>query len=63
MYVSLLPQAIIELHEDEDFQQDACQPRMLGIVDEVRNNAAGIAKYNSDEAVMHVLRKLRRFQV
>jgi hypothetical protein len=60
---AVLLQAMNELHEDEDFQADASQARMLGIVDEVRGNLAALARYNDDAAVMHVLSKLRRFQV
>ena len=56
-------QAINELHEDDDFQQDAGQSRMLGIVDEIRTSAGAMAKYEKDAAVVHVLKKLRRFQV
>ena len=56
-------QAINELHEDEDFQQDAGQSHILGIVDEIRSNSAAMAKYEKDATVMHVLKKLRRFQV
>lgn len=56
-------QAINELHEDDDFQQDAGQSRMLGIVDEIRTSASAMASYEKDAAVMHVLKKLRRFQV
>ena len=56
-------QAINELHEDDDFQQDAGQSRMLGIVDEIRTSASAMANHEKDAAVMHVLKKLRRFQV
>ena len=56
-------QAINELHEDEDFQQDAGQSHILGVVDEIRTDASAMAKYEKDAVVMHVLKKLRRFQV
>ena len=56
-------QAINELHEDEDFQQDAGQSHILGVVDEIRSNSAALAKHEKDAGVMHVLQKLRRFQV
>ena len=56
-------QAINDLHEDEDFQQDAGQSHILGVVDEIRSNSAAMAKYEKDATVMHVLQKLRRFQV
>ena len=56
-------QAINDLHEDEDFQQDAGQSHILGVVDEIRTDSSAMAKYEKDDVVMHVLRKLRRFQV
>jgi len=56
-------QAINDLHEDEDFQKDASETRMLEVVDEVRLNALALKKYEDDATVMHVLTKLRRFQV
>ena len=56
-------QAINDLHEDEDFQQDAGQSHILGVVDEIRSNSAAMTKYEKDATVMHVLQKLRRFQV
>ena len=56
-------QAINDLHEDEDFQQDAGQSHILGVVDEIRSNSAAMAKYEKNATVMHVLQKLRRFQV
>jgi len=56
-------QAINELHEDEDFQGDAGQKHILGVVDEIRTNSAAMAKYEKDDVIMHVLKKLRRFQV
>ncbi len=36
---------------------------MLGIVDEIRTSTGAMTKYEKDAAVMHVLKKLRRFQV
>lgn len=56
-------QAINDLHEDEDFQKDACKARMPDVVNDVRLNAAALKKYEDDDTVMHVLTKLRRFQV
>lgn len=56
-------QAINDLHEDEDFQKDASEARMLEVVNEVRCNALALKKYEDDATVMHVLTKLRRFQV
>ncbi len=56
-------QAINDLHEDEDFQQDAGQSHILGVVDEIRSSSAAMANYEKDATVMHVLQKLRRFQV
>ena len=56
-------QAINELHDDEDFQQDAGQSHILGVVDEIRTDSSAMAKYEKDAVAMHVLRKLRRFQV
>ncbi|KAK9901337.1 hypothetical protein WJX75_007413 [Coccomyxa subellipsoidea] len=58
-----IQRAINDLHDDEDFQQDASQARMPEVVNDVRLNAAAIQKYEDDATVMHVLNKLRRFQM
>ena len=55
-------QAINELHEDDDFQADASQARMTDVVEEIRADGSALARYQRDEAVLHVLGKLRRFQ-
>ena len=54
-------QAINELHEDEDFQGDASQPRMMGVVEDARTG--NLSQHAGDGAAVHVLGKLRRFQV
>lgn len=63
MMVCTMRQAINDLHEDEDFQKDASEARMPDVVNDVRLNVAALKKYEDDNTVMHVLTKLRRFQV
>ncbi|BDA45387.1 probable serine/threonine-protein phosphatase 6 regulatory ankyrin at N-terminal half [Coccomyxa sp. Obi] len=58
-----IQRAINDLHEDEDFQKDASEARMPDVVNDVRLNAAALKKYEDDDTVMHVLTKLRRFQM
>jgi hypothetical protein len=64
LMAALVEQAINELHDDEDFQGDASQARMAAAVEEIRaGGPAAMGKYEKDAAVVHVLGKLRRFQV
>ncbi|EIE20348.1 hypothetical protein COCSUDRAFT_83548 [Coccomyxa subellipsoidea C-169] len=58
-----IQRAINNLHDDDDFQKDASEARMPEVVNDVRLNAAALQKYQDDTTVMHVLNKLRRFQM
>lgn len=56
-------QAIVRLHEDEDFQQDAKDPSIEPALDIMRADPRAMEQYEGDQRMMRVLHKLRSFQV
>ena len=56
-------QAIVRLHEDSDFQQDANDPAIEPALDIMRADPQAMERYEGNARMMRVLYKLRGFQV
>ena len=56
-------QAILRLHEDADFQEDAKDPSIEPALDVMRADPQAMERYEGDARLMRVLHKLRGFQV
>ncbi|KAK9830686.1 hypothetical protein WJX74_002706 [Apatococcus lobatus] len=57
-----IQKAIVRLHEDEDFQQDANDPSIEPALDIMRADPRAMDRYEGNARMMRVLHKLRSFQ-
>ncbi|KAK9847649.1 hypothetical protein WJX84_001663, partial [Apatococcus fuscideae] len=57
-----IQQAIVRLHEDSDFQQDANDPAIEPALDIMRADPQAMERYEGNARMMRVLYKLRGFQ-